>query len=107
MLESTEPVLLRGLVADWPVVKAGRQSPRAVADYVRGFYSGKPVTAAYAGPEIKGRIGYNDALNGFNFQAAPVPFDDFLDRLFAHIDDAQPPASYVGATLVDNWPLDR
>ena len=103
VLESVEPVLLKGLVADWSVVKAGRQSARAVADYVRGFYSGKPVTAAYASPEIKGKIGYNDALNGFNFQASSVPLDEFLDRLFSHIDDAEPPASYVGSTLVDQW----
>ena len=103
VLDSTEPVLLKGLVADWPVVKAGRQSARAVADYVRGFYSGKPVTAAYGGPEIKGRIGYNDAINAFNFQAANVPFDEFLGRIFSHIDDADPPALYVGSTLADIW----
>ena len=103
ILSSTEPVLLRGLVADWPVVKAGRQSARAVADYVANFYSDKPVTASFAGPEIKGRIGYNDTLTGFNFRASNIPFGEFLERLFAHIDDPEPPASYVGSTLVDNY----
>lgn len=100
---STEPVVLRGLVADWPVVKAGKQTARAAADYVRGFYSGRPVTASYALPDIKGRIGYNEDLSGFNFKAVTVSLDEFLDRLFAHIDDPEPPASYVGSTLVDNW----
>ncbi len=103
VLSSTEPVLLKGLVADWPAVKAGVQSAQAAADYVRRFYSGRPVTASFGGPEIKGRVGYNDALNGFNFQAVTIPLDEFFKRLFAHIDDPQPPASYVGSTLVDNW----
>jgi hypothetical protein len=103
VLSSTEPVVLRGLVAEWPMVKAGRESPLAATDYLKRFYSGRPVTASYAGPEIKGRIGYNDTLTGFNFQVATLPLDEFLGRLFAHIDDAEPPASYIGSTLVDNW----
>jgi hypothetical protein len=103
VLQSTEPVLLKGLVADWPIVKAGVQSAQAAADYVRRFYSGRPVTASFGGPEIRGRVGYNDALNGFNFQAVTIPLDEFFERLFAHIDDPEPPASYVGSTLVDNW----
>jgi hypothetical protein len=103
VLASTEPVLLKGLVADWPVVRAGRQSARAAADYVRRFYSGRPVTASFGGPEIRGRVGYNDALNGFNFHAVTISLDEFFGRLFAHIDDPEPPASYVGSTLVDNW----
>ena len=103
VLSSTEPVFLRGLVADWPVVKAGKQSARAAADYVGQFYSGRPVTASYGSPSIKGRVGYNDELTGFNFEAVTVSLDEFLDRLFAHIDDPKPPASYVGSTLVDSW----
>lgn len=103
VLTSAEPVLMRGLVTDWPVVKAGKRSARAAADYVRGFYSGRPVTASFAPPDIKGRIGYNDDLSGFNFNAVTIQLDDFLDRLLAHTDDPEPPAYYVGSTLVENW----
>ena len=39
----------------------------------------------------------------FNFEAGNVSLDDFLGRLFAHIDDAEPPAFYIGSTLVDSW----
>ena len=103
VLSSTEPVLLKGLVADWPIVRAARQSPQAAAEYIRSFYSGKPVTASFAPPEIEGRIGYNDDFTGFNFEVATVDLDSFFDRLFAHIDDSRPPASYIGSTLVDSW----
>jgi hypothetical protein len=103
VLSATEPVVLPGLVAGWPIVRAGRQSPRAAADYVRRFYTGQPLTASYGAPEIKGRIGYNDEITRFNFQAVTVALEEFFDRLFAHIDDAEPPALYIGSTLVDSW----
>ena len=32
--ESTEPVILRGFVSDWPVVAAARQSDQALFDYL-------------------------------------------------------------------------
>jgi hypothetical protein len=86
VLSSTEPVVLRGLVADWPIVAAGKQSPQAAADYLRQFYSGKPLTASYAPPAIKGRVGYNEDLSGFNFEAVTVVLDDFFDRQFSHVD---------------------
>ena len=103
VLSSTEPVLLKGLAADWPIVRAGKRSSRAAAEYIRGFYTGRPLTASYAAPEIPGRIGYNEDVTRFNFEAVKVTLDEFLDRLFTHIDDPAPPASYIGSTLVDNW----
>lgn len=103
ILSATEPVVLPGLVADWPIVRAGRQSSRAAADYVRRFYTGQPLTASYGAPEIEGRIGYNDDVTQFNFQAVTVALEEFFDRLFTHIDDAEPPALYIGSTLVDRW----
>ena len=43
VLSSTEPLVLRALVTDWPIVEAGRQSPQSAADYILQFYSGDPV----------------------------------------------------------------
>ena len=34
VLTSTEPLLLKGLVADWPFVKAGRESASEAAQYL-------------------------------------------------------------------------
>ena len=100
---ATEPMVLRGLVADWPAVKAGLQSPREAADYIRQFYDGRPLTASFAPSSIKGRVGYNEDLTGFNFEAETVGLENFLDRLFSNIDRENPPASYVSSTLLDIW----
>lgn len=103
VLSATEPLVLRGLVSDWPVVQAGKQSPKAVGDYIRPFYSGDPLTAFYGAPEIRGKVGYNEDLSGFNFERTSVMLDEVLRSLFEHIGDARPPAYYVGSTLLDRW----
>ncbi len=103
ILTSTEPLFLKGLVTDWPIVKAGKQSPQAAADYVLQFYSGDPVTAAVGPPSIKGRVGYNEDLTDFNFDRATVTLGAFFERLLRHIDDPDPPAFYIGSTVADRW----
>ena len=103
ILSSAEPLVLRGLAAEWPMVKAAKKSARSAADYIRRFYSGEPLTASFGAPDIEGRVGYNDDLTGFNFERGKIALDDFLDRLFAHIDDDKPPASYVGSTVLNKW----
>ena len=103
ILSSAEPLVLRGLAAEWPMVKAAKKSAQSAADYIRRFYSGEPLTASFGAPDIEGRVGYNDDLTGFNFERGKIALDDFLDRLFAHIDDDKPPASYVGSTVLNKW----
>jgi len=67
VLASGEPAVLRGLVSDWPAVAAARTSPVTLLEYLRRLDSGAPVDAIMTAPEIKGRIFYREALNGFNF----------------------------------------
>ena len=99
----TEPLVLKGLVSEWPVVHAGRHSPQAAADYIRQFYSGDRVTAFFAPPEVRGRVGYNEDLTGFNFERIAATLDEVLEPIFAHLNDREPPAYYVGSTVLNRW----
>ena len=101
ILASTEPLLLRGLVAHWPVVAAGRQSPQAALDYLRRWCGDATVNAMLGPPDIKGRFFYNAALDGFNFQSLRVRLDAVLDELAKHLATPAPPAIYVGSTTID------
>ena len=89
------------MVAHWPVVQAALQSTAAVDDYLRRFYRNATVGAFFAGPEIKGRVFYNEDLTGVNFQPVKVKLDEVLDRIQLHLDDDNPPCFYVGSTTVD------
>ncbi|MDY0974450.1 cupin-like domain-containing protein [Massilia sp. CFBP9012] len=101
ILASTEPLLLRGLVADWPVVQAARSSPQAAIAYLRRWYVDATVNAMLGAPEIDGRFFYNEALDGFNFQPMRVRLDAVLDELEKHLATSKPPAIYVGSTTID------
>jgi hypothetical protein len=101
ILHSPVPLVLRGLVADWPLVQAARRSPLAADAYLRRFYRDATVLASHAPPQTGGRIFYNDDLSGFNFASQMVRFDQVLDALRAHLDHPAPPTLYVGSTTID------
>ncbi|MEJ0087002.1 MAG: cupin-like domain-containing protein [Pseudomonadota bacterium] len=101
VLESTEPLVLRGLAADWPMVRAARESPRAADAYLRRFYQDATVGAFLGAPAIKGRFFYNEDLTGFNFRPVKIKFDTVLLELERLLDDANPPSIYMGSTTID------
>jgi hypothetical protein len=100
-LLSTQPVVLKGLVADWPLVRAGLESNQSAIAYIRKFYRDATVGALLGAPEIEGRFFYNEDISGFNFKAVKLKLDVMLDEVERHKDAVKPPAIYVGSTTVD------
>lgn len=54
ILPAAEPAVLRGAIRDWPAVRAGLESPAAMASYVRAFDTGATVEAMIGDPSIRG-----------------------------------------------------
>ena len=93
-----EPVVLRGLVSDWPVVEAARRSDDEACDYLKRFDRGAPV-GAFVGPsEIGGRYFYRPDMTGFNFERRMGPVSEALRGLLAMRAQERPPSFYVGAS---------
>ncbi len=105
ILLSGQPVILRGLVSDWPMVNAARESAQAGVAYLRGFErrQAPPVVATVGPPEIGGRFFYNDDLSGFNFRQEQVPLDVALNTLLKYATEEAPPSIYVASTTIDTW----
>lgn len=99
---STEPVLLRGLVSDWPVVKHAQASYEKLDAYLRGLYQGATVNVFSGESEIKGRFFYNEDMTGLNFRKSREKLDTVLDNLKSNRNSTAAPCFYVGATTVDN-----
>lgn len=100
---STEPLILKGLVASWPLVHAGNESALAAAHYIRSFDRGVPLTVYQGDPDIDGRIFYNEEFTGFNFERTRQPLGQVLDKIFDVMGQAVAPTYYVGSTMVDHW----
>lgn len=105
LLVSHRPLVLRGLVAHWPLVRAANHSPREAAAHLKTFERrpGPPAVVTVAPPEARGRIFYNEDLSGFNFRREQVPLGVVLDTLLKYIDTQAPPAIYVASTTIDTW----
>jgi hypothetical protein len=98
LIDEGAPAILKGVAADWPLVRKGLEGPRAAIDYLAGFDAGQPVVGYVGAPEIGGRFFYNDDLTRLNFEAKRVSFSAFLSRIAEHIDDPDAPSFYIGST---------
>jgi len=78
---SDTPFVVRGLVADWPLVRAGQQSAQAARGYILDHRRDVPFTVSVGAADSDGRLFY-DAAMGMNF----ATFQSKLEEVFTHID---------------------
>jgi hypothetical protein len=91
------PVVIRGLVTNWPVVQAARTSPRALKDYLLPFDSGGRFETYFGDPAIAGKYYYNADLSGFNFERRNVRFLEALEAIAEAVDRPGTRSVYVGS----------
>lgn len=96
------PIILRGLVSDWSLVKAGEQSPGKAMEILQSHSSKKSVGVYIAPPEAEARFFYNQDCTGFNYQSKYLQLSD----IFAQIREAEnnPDHSYyyMNSLTLDN-----
>ena len=76
MAQLGHPVVLRGIAADWPIVRSA--DPAA---YLKRFDSRAVTEVSVAGPEHKGRLFYTDDMAELTFIKTPATVSDVLARL--------------------------
>ncbi len=103
LLESEQPLVIRGIASDWPAVKHGLESADRIIDYLQGFDSGNVVTALHAPAEAAGRLFYNDDMTAFNFEYRRMALKEAVQQVRSHVDEPSSPSLYVGSTNVDHW----
>jgi hypothetical protein len=95
-----KPALLKSLVDDWSVVKAGKQSPQAIVNYLKAMDREKPVTAVVGNPQINGRFFYADNLREMNFSRTSATLSTALEQLLKMLDQANPHAIALQAITI-------
>lgn len=103
LLDTGEPVILKGAVKNWPLVQKGADGPDAVMAYLKSFYSGRPALMFKGAPEIGGRFFYNEDVSDRNFEASQGQLDVFLETIKADLGKVDAPAHYIGSTDVDQF----
>lgn len=97
LVPSYRPMVLRGLVRDWPAVAAAARSDGEAAAYLTSFDRGAIVDAFVGAPEIEGRFFYRSDMTGFNFERRQGPFGDVLRDILALAAQENAPAVYIGS----------
>lgn len=95
------PLIIRGLVRDWPAVRAA--VPAAFRDYLARFDAGGEMDAFFGEPQIAGKYYYAEGLNGFNFERRKMRFAAALDTMLSHLGRADAQSVYVGSIPVDDY----
>jgi hypothetical protein len=75
-----EPAVMRGVIAQWPAVRAALASPAGFCNYLAKMDTGAPVDVLRMPPSVRGRIFYNDAMDGFNFTRDKGTIGSVLER---------------------------
>lgn len=97
-----EPVIFRGLVSDWPLVKKSSESIRDVRRFLLRYYRDAPVRAFTLDAEHGGRIFYTDDFSATNFKQIRTGLDWVLAQIDKRKDDAEAPTVYMGSTEIDS-----
>jgi hypothetical protein len=103
LMSAEQPAILKGVVRDWPLARAGREGPGAAMAHLKSFYQGRRILAFIARPELKGRFGYTEDVSKLDFQSDRGLLDEYLDRISADIDNPEAPSCYIGSTDVDQF----
>jgi Cupin-like domain len=103
VVEPCRPVVLRGLVKDWPIVAAGRQSPSAVRDHLKPLDVGGDIEAFFGAPAIAGKYFYTEDLKGFNFERRRMKFGLALESIVSSVDVPGSQSVYVGSVPTNDF----
>jgi hypothetical protein len=95
------PVVLRGLVAEWPVCSASAKGMVSLAGYLKALDHGAAVNTFVGPSTIAGRYFYDDAMRGFNFDRHTIPFVQVIDKLLEIAETPNALSIYSGSIGAD------
>ncbi len=104
VLPRAQPVVLRGLVRDWPLTRAAAQSDEVLSEYLAGFHNGTAVSIMTGPPGIDGRLFYTEEFRRLNFQSREVPFLDAMRAIRCAPPEAAPVIYMGSASEARHWP---
>jgi hypothetical protein len=95
-MDASQPFIVRGLVAHWPLVSAGLTSRRAARDYLQSKSRDMPFVVTVAPAETGGRIFYREDMS-MNATTGKAPLGEVFERMDLVEDAPQQPVIYMGS----------
>ena len=97
-----EPFVVRGLAAEWPLVRAGIEGGEAARRYLLAHARQRAFTVNLGAPGGGDRLFYDSAM-GMNFQTAQGPLDKILEGMGANEDKPDAPVIYLSSVDMHDY----
>lgn len=97
VLASARPLVVRGAVRDWPLVRAALRSDEAAVEYLSRFYAGQPIDVIVAAPSQRGRFFYRPESKQMNFERSSELLTGVLGGILEQREAKEPVAVAVQA----------
>lgn len=101
LIARERPLVIRGLVRDWPLVRHALESATAFARALAAMDNGVDVDTLRLPPEAEGHVGYTPSMDGFNYQRFRVPLMQGLQRLAGYSQVEKPPGLAIQSAAID------
>lgn len=100
--EAPAPYVVRGLIRDWPLVRAAQTSSDEIRAYLLRFHNDQPVMVSHGPSENQGRIFYKDDMS-LNVKIEKSGLREAFARMAASETQSPQETLYVAATAIDGF----
>ncbi|MBN8503674.1 MAG: cupin-like domain-containing protein [Burkholderiales bacterium] len=97
-----EPVVVRQVVKEWPLVQQGLRGLEPALEYLQRFDQGQRVDGVLARPGPHRAFGYREGLSGFNFVHEKRTLPELFEQLWRYSQFPEPPCLAVQSALVSH-----
>jgi hypothetical protein len=91
VVRSSRPLVVRGLIEQWPALAAGQQSASALNQYLKSLDRGVLAPVREAPASAQGRFGYHPDMREFTFSTRQGGVGETLDRIERQLDRPHAP----------------
>ncbi|MEO6224860.1 MAG: cupin-like domain-containing protein [Sphingomicrobium sp.] len=102
LTDARVPFVVRGLVAGWPLVKAGLESAAAARAYLLGHRRDRAFTVNIGEPGAGDRLFYDGSM-GMNFRTGRAPLAEIFAGIEANENRRDAPAIYLSSIDVKGY----
>ena len=101
ILSSIEPVVIRGIVKDWPLVAKAREGIQKISEYLLCYYENDRIIAFASKPELGKKFTYGSNDNQMSFEKLESTLDLILETISESSKSVNSGTVYMGSTTLD------
>ena len=101
LFASQEPVIMRGLMSHWPLVKAGLGGMDQAMEFMGANYSGQPINVYIGEPAIGGRFAYNADCSGLNYRTQRMDLRQVFDKIRQEAGEDEHTYYYINSLIYE------